>query len=157
MESHSFTRGLDPLQCSLPMTCHIKWPNWSCLFLAWSRILLDRLHVRPHSQGHGHYIIGPLHWSTWGVQYVLVFTDYFSKWIEAEEYVSIKDSAVKTFIWKNIICRHGVPYEIVTNKGPQFISHKFKAFYLDWKIKVSYSTPRYPQEMVKPEPQTRQY
>jgi len=91
-------------------------------------------------------IIGPLHRSTRGVQYLLVLTDYFSKWIEAEAYVNIKDSAVKTFIWKNIICRHGVPYEIVTDNGPQFISHEFEAFCSDWGIKVSYSTPRYPQE-----------
>ncbi|KAG7537008.1 Ribonuclease H-like superfamily [Arabidopsis suecica] len=62
-------------------------------------------------------IIGPLHRSTRGVQYLLVLTDYFSKWIEAEAYDSIKDSAVNTFLWKN-----------------------------DWGIKVSYSTPRYPQE-----------
>ena len=90
-------------------------------------------------------IIGPLHRSTQGVQYLLVLTDYFSKWIEAETYVNIKDSAVKTFIWKNIICRHGVPYEIVTDNGPQFISHEFEAFCSDWRIKVSYSTPQNPQ------------
>ncbi|KAG7552243.1 Retrotransposon gag domain [Arabidopsis thaliana x Arabidopsis arenosa] len=90
-------------------------------------------------------IIGPLHRSTRGVQYLLVLTDYFSKWIEAEAYASIKDSAVNTFIWKNIICRHGVPYEIVTANGPQFISHEFEAFCSEWGIKVSYSTPRYPQ------------
>ncbi|OAO89058.1 hypothetical protein AXX17_ATUG05000 [Arabidopsis thaliana] len=40
---------------------------------------------------------------------------------------------------------HGVPYEIVTDNGPQFISHEFKAFCSDWGIKVSYSTPCYPQ------------
>ncbi|KAG7543894.1 Ribonuclease H domain [Arabidopsis thaliana x Arabidopsis arenosa] len=90
-------------------------------------------------------IIGPLHRSTRGAQYLLVLTDYFSKWIEAEAYASIKDSAVNTFIWKNIICRHGVPYEIVTDNGPQFISHEFEAFCSEWEIKVSYSTPRYPQ------------
>ncbi|KAG7585759.1 Retrotransposon gag domain [Arabidopsis thaliana x Arabidopsis arenosa] len=90
-------------------------------------------------------IIGPLHRSTRGVQYLLVLTDYFSNWIEAEAYASIKDSAVNTFIWKNIICRHGVPYEIVTDNGPQFISHEFEAFCSEWGIKVSYSTPRYPQ------------
>jgi len=33
--------------------------------------------------------------STRGIQYLLVLTDYFSKWIEAEAYVNIKDSAVK--------------------------------------------------------------
>ena len=57
-------------------------------------------------------IIGPMHKSTRGVQHLLVLTDYFSKWIEAEAYPSINYSVVKTFLWKNIICRYGIPYEI---------------------------------------------
>ncbi|KAG7557017.1 Ribonuclease H domain [Arabidopsis suecica] len=90
-------------------------------------------------------IVGPMHRSTRGVQYLLVLTDYFSKWIEAEAYISIQDSVVKTFLWKHIICRYGVPYEIVTDNGPQFISNDFEDFCSAWGIKLSYSTPRYPQ------------
>ncbi|KAG7557031.1 Reverse transcriptase domain [Arabidopsis suecica] len=92
-------------------------------------------------------IVGPMHRSTRGVQYLLVLTDYFSKWIEAEAeaYISIQDSVVKIFLWKHIICRYGVPYEIVTDNGPQFISNDFEDFCSAWGIKLSYSTPRYPQ------------
>ncbi|KAG7533253.1 Ribonuclease H-like superfamily [Arabidopsis thaliana x Arabidopsis arenosa] len=90
-------------------------------------------------------IIGPMHRSTRGVQYLLFLTDYFSKWIEAEAYINIQDSVVKTFLWKHIICRYGVPYEIVTDNGPQFISNDFEDFCSAWGIKLSYSTPRYPQ------------
>ncbi|KAG7548084.1 Integrase catalytic core [Arabidopsis suecica] len=90
-------------------------------------------------------IVGPMHHSTRGVQYLLVLTDYFSKWIETEAYISIHDSVVKTFLWKHIICRYGVPYEIVTDNGPQFISNDFEDFCSAWGIKLSYSTPRYPQ------------
>ncbi|KAG7594217.1 Retrotransposon gag domain [Arabidopsis thaliana x Arabidopsis arenosa] len=90
-------------------------------------------------------IVGPMHRSTRGVQYLLVLTDYFSKWIEAEAYINIKDSVVKTFLWKHIICRYGVLYEIVTDNGPQFISNDFEDFCSSWGIKLSYSTPRYPQ------------
>ncbi|KAG7588679.1 Ribonuclease H domain [Arabidopsis suecica] len=90
-------------------------------------------------------IVGPLHRSTRGVQYLLVLTDYFSKWIEAEAYINIKDSVVKTFLWKHIICHYGVPYEIVTDNGPQFISNDFDDFCSAWGIKLSYSTSRYPQ------------
>jgi len=46
---------------------------------------------------------------------------------------------------ENIICRHGVPYESVKDNGPKLISHEFEAFCLDWGIKVSYYTPRFPQ------------
>ncbi|KAG7548008.1 Integrase catalytic core [Arabidopsis suecica] len=90
-------------------------------------------------------IVGPMHRSTRGVQYLLVLTDYFSKCIEAEAYISIQDSVVKTFLWKHIICCYGVPYEIVTDNGRQFISNDFEDFCSSWGIKLSYSTPRYPQ------------
>ncbi|KAG7579116.1 Integrase catalytic core [Arabidopsis thaliana x Arabidopsis arenosa] len=90
-------------------------------------------------------IVGPMHRSTRGVQYLLVLTDYFSKWIEAEAYINIKDYVVKTFLWKHIICHYGVPYDIVTDNGPQFISNDFEDFCSSWGIKLSYSTPRYPQ------------
>ena len=42
-------------------------------------------------------------------KFLLVATDYFSKWVEAEAYASIKDKDVTKFVWKNIICRFGIP------------------------------------------------
>ncbi|XP_024006130.1 uncharacterized protein LOC112082830 [Eutrema salsugineum] len=65
--------------------------------------------------------------------------------VEADSYASIKDAQVEHFIWKNIIYRHGVLYEIVTDNGSQFISTRFEAFCEKWKIRLSKSTPRYPQ------------
>ncbi|KFK34296.1 hypothetical protein AALP_AA5G126700 [Arabis alpina] len=89
-------------------------------------------------------IVGPLHPSR-QKRYLLVLTDYFSKWVEAESYSSIKDRQVEKFIWKNIICRHGVPYGVVTDNGSQFISAKFDIFCDKWKIRLSKSTPQCPQ------------
>ncbi|KAG7594099.1 Zinc finger CCHC-type [Arabidopsis thaliana x Arabidopsis arenosa] len=57
----------------------------------------------------------------------------------------IKDAQVENFVWKNIICRHGIPYEIVTDNGSQFISARFEGFCEKWGIRLSKSTPRYPQ------------
>jgi len=90
-------------------------------------------------------IIGPLHVSTRGVRFLLVLTDYFSKWVEAAAYSNITQVQVRAFIWKEIICRHGLPYEIVTDNGPQFISKQFESFCEKWYIRLSRSTPRYPQ------------
>lgn len=61
--------------------------------------------------------------------FLLVLTDYFTKWIKVEAYHKITSDKVTNFIWKNVICRHGLPYEIVTDNGPQFISKIFKEFY----------------------------
>ncbi|RVW83246.1 hypothetical protein CK203_039675 [Vitis vinifera] len=41
-------------------------------------------------------------------KFLLVATDYFSKWVKAEVYASIKDKDVSKFIWKNIVCRFGI-------------------------------------------------
>ena len=49
--------------------------------------------------------------------YMLVVTDYFTKWIEAEAFHQVCDREVKSLIWKNVICRFGVPKEIVIDNG----------------------------------------
>ena len=56
---------------------------------------------------------------------MLIATDYFSKWVEAEAYVSIKDKDVTKFVWKNIICCFGIPQTIIADNGPQFDSSTF--------------------------------
>ncbi|CAA7028267.1 unnamed protein product [Microthlaspi erraticum] len=89
-------------------------------------------------------IIGPIPPSMQKI-FVLVMTDYFTKWAEAESYATIRDHDVQKFIWKNIICRYGLPYKIVTGNGSQFISNKFKELCARWKIRLNKSTLRYPQ------------
>ncbi|XP_010480911.1 PREDICTED: uncharacterized protein LOC104759712 [Camelina sativa] len=90
-------------------------------------------------------IIGPLHRGPGGVQYVLALTDYFSKWVEAAAYTKVTSDEVEQFVLKNIIYCYGVPCEIITDNGPQFISSKFEEFCAKWKIRLNKSTPRYPQ------------
>ncbi|XP_013617715.1 PREDICTED: uncharacterized protein LOC106324262 [Brassica oleracea var. oleracea] len=89
-------------------------------------------------------IIGPLPCSRQR-RFILVLTDYFTKWIEAEAYAQVTDKEVRGFVWKNIICRHGLPYEIVNDNGSQLMSGNFKEFCSKWNIRLSPSTPRYPQ------------
>ena len=52
---------------------------------------------------------------------------------------------MNNFIWKNVIYRFGVPKEIVSDNGSQFISFEFQDFYGKWNIKLNFSTPRFPQ------------
>ena len=35
---------------------------------------------------------------------------------------------IKEFIYKNIVCRYGVPHTIVSNNGTQFENYEFKEF-----------------------------
>lgn len=59
-----------------------------------------------------------------------------------EYYISHSE---KNFIWKNVICRHGLPYEIITDNGSQFISKTFRDFCNKWKIKIKTASPWYPK------------
>ncbi|RVW54009.1 Gag-Pol polyprotein [Vitis vinifera] len=90
-------------------------------------------------------IVGPLPVAPAQKKFLLVATDYFSKWVEAEAYASIKDKDVTKFVWKNIICRFGIPQTIIADNGPQFDSIAFRNFCSELNIRNSYSTPRYPQ------------
>ena len=76
---------------------------------------------------------------------LLMATDYFSKWIEAEAFSSIKDKDGTQFIWKNIVCRFGIPKSILSDNGPQFDSRVYRNLCQELNIKNLYSTPRYPQ------------
>ncbi|KAJ9542425.1 hypothetical protein OSB04_028931 [Centaurea solstitialis] len=77
--------------------------------------------------------------------YLLVLTDYFSKWIEAGAFSQVRDKEVISFIQKNIIYRFGVPAEIMCDNSSQFISDKTRTFCEKREIKLITSTPRYPQ------------
>ena len=52
-----------------------------------------------------------------GAQYAVVAVDYFMKWVEAEALASITPLKIKEFVYKNIICRYGVPHIIISDNG----------------------------------------
>ena len=55
-----------------------------------------------------------------GHKYILVAIDYFTKWVEAASYSVLKVKHVARFIKNNIICRYGVPQEIIVDNGSHF-------------------------------------
>ena len=85
-------------------------------------------------------IVGPLPTAPAQKKLLLVATDYFSKWIEVEAFSSIKDRDATQFIWKNIVCRFGIPKSIIFNNGPQFDSRVYRNFCHELKIKNLYPT-----------------
>ena len=79
------------------------------------------------------------------MKYLLVGTDYFTEWVEAEPLVNIRDVDPKKFLWKNIVTRFGVPNTLISNNGLQFDSKSFKRYCCELGITNRYSTPSYPQ------------
>ena len=52
-----------------------------------------------------------------GHEYILVAIIYFTKWVEAASFSVLKDKHMAWFLENNIICRFGVPQEIISNNG----------------------------------------
>ncbi|XXG88386.1 hypothetical protein AAC387_Pa12g0600 [Persea americana] len=48
---------------------------------------------------------------------------------------------MKSFIWKNIITRFGIPRTLISDNGTQFDSNFFKSFCQEYGIRNVYSTP----------------
>ena len=50
-------------------------------------------------------------------EYILVATDYFTKWVEAALYKSVTHAVVAWFLKHNIICCCNVLGELITDNG----------------------------------------
>ena len=90
-------------------------------------------------------IVGPFPKTIGNKSYLLVSTDYFTKWVEAEPLANIRDVDAKNFIWKNIDTRFGVPHTPISDNGLQFDSKAFKRYCCDLGITNRYSTLAYLQ------------
>ena len=78
-------------------------------------------------------------------RYLLVGTDYFTKWVEAELLANIKDVDAKKFIWKNIVTQFGIPHTLISDNRLQFDSKAFRRYCCDLDITNRYSTSAYSQ------------
>ena len=78
-------------------------------------------------------------------KYLMVGTNYFTKWVKAEPLANIRDVDEKKFVWKNIVTRFGVPHALISNNGLQFDSKMFRKYCGELGITNRYSTSAYPQ------------
>jgi hypothetical protein len=53
--------------------------------------------------------MGPFPVGTKQAKFLVVAIDYFTKWVEAEPLAIISEKNVKSFVWKDVICRFGIP------------------------------------------------
>lgn len=78
-------------------------------------------------------VIGPLPASKDGSTYILVAQDAFSKWPEAKAVTRCPTTKMITdWLYAAIVCRFGVPEEIMTDRGSQLESKEC----LDWMQKL---------------------
>eukprot|EP00253_Pinus_taeda_P031074 PITA_31074 len=89
--------------------------------------------------------VGPINPPSNQRVYILVCTDYMTKWVEAKALIKANEEAVLTFLFEEIFVRFGLPKELVTDGGPPFNSHGFKDTLQKYHIKHKMTTPYHPQ------------
>nr|ABA97489.1 retrotransposon protein, putative, unclassified [Oryza sativa Japonica Group] len=83
--------------------------------------------------------------SSKGHRFVLVATDYFTKWAEAVPLKNMTHTELIDFILKHIIHRFGIPQTLTTDQGTSFMSKEVKSFTESYGIKLLSSSPYYAQ------------
>ncbi|GKE49964.1 reverse transcriptase domain-containing protein [Tanacetum coccineum] len=90
-------------------------------------------------------ISGPFPEAQGKVKFLFVVVDYFTKWIEAKPVATITVSQVKKFVWDNIVCRFGLPGEIISNNEKPFRDNPFKDWCEKLNIKQRFASVKHPQ------------
>jgi len=89
--------------------------------------------------------LGPFPKAVRQFKFLIVAVEYFTKWIEAEPVAVISGGRIREFIWKNIICRFGVPRRIISDNGTQFACSQVKQLCAEVGIKQVFSSVEHPQ------------
>ena len=71
-------------------------------------------------------ILGPLTETKQGNRYILVFTDYLTRWAEAFGIRNIDAKTVSKVFVNEIVCRHSAPRVLLSDQGKQFTSNLLK-------------------------------
>src|SRR5437762_1963245 len=89
--------------------------------------------------------VGPLERTKNGNKYILVATDYLTKWPEAKAMREATAENVIEFIYERIICRHGCLKVILSDRGTHFRNRIVDGLCERFEIKHKLSSPYHPQ------------
>jgi hypothetical protein len=89
--------------------------------------------------------VGPLPKTQRRNQYLIVATDYLTKWAEAAPVRKADKHVATEFIYKQVVRRYGCPSEIITNQGSHFVNEVVKELLEKLLVKYRRASPYYPQ------------
>jgi hypothetical protein len=90
-------------------------------------------------------VLGPLPTTLQGNRYIILSVDLFSKWPEAHAVANADALNVCQFLYDDVICRHGVPQEITSDRGSEFCNELLATLYQTYQIKHIKTTAYHPQ------------
>ncbi|GKV13259.1 hypothetical protein SLEP1_g24299 [Rubroshorea leprosula] len=90
-------------------------------------------------------LLGPFVKGVGGVTHLVMVVDYFTKWVEARPLSGLTSRRIEDFVFSAIICRYGIPNQIVTDNGPQFNCTSFRDFCSSYGIKLLFTSVYHPE------------
>ena len=67
-------------------------------------------------------VLGPFLPSSKGSRYIVVLSDYLTRWVEAFPVPSVAATAIARLLVDEIISRHGAPRLLLSDRGTNFLS-----------------------------------
>ena len=90
-------------------------------------------------------LMGPLNETERRNRYILVVSDYFSKWVEAYPVPNQEATTVADKIASEWVCRYGAPHSLHSDQGTNFESAVFQEMCRLLGIEKTHTTPFHPQ------------
>jgi hypothetical protein len=90
-------------------------------------------------------IVGPLSITSKGNRYIVVATEYLTKWPEARAIEDTKATTIAKFIYEEIICRHGCPKVLLSDQGTPFCNELVDSLCKLMTIRHRLSSAYHPQ------------
>ena len=90
-------------------------------------------------------IMGPFPITTQGNKYILVASDYFTRWVEAYAIPNQEATTVAGKVVNNMFCHFGLPEQLHLDMGAQFESRVVKEMCNMLDINKTHTTPYHPQ------------
>ena len=90
-------------------------------------------------------VMGPLPVTRNGKRYIILAVDFFTKYLEGIAVDEADAQTVAKFIHSDIICRHGVPKELTSDRGTEFVNNLIKELSRTYHIKYIKTTAYHPQ------------
>lgn len=89
--------------------------------------------------------LGPFQPSGRGNRYILVVTDYLSKWPEAFAVADQKEATVARILVEELFCRYGPPRRLLSDRGRQFLGSLVTSIYKMWGVTKLTTAAYHPQ------------
>lgn len=90
-------------------------------------------------------LLGPLPKTTRGNRYIVVATDYLTKWPEAQAVPDQSAASAAQFLYEHVVVRHGAPREILSDRGKTFVNRLLNHLCDQWNMTQRFASAYHPQ------------